>query len=150
MVSAMTRTRPRSMRVSQRLVHIISLLFCPKTMNISLGDVIEVQLPPPATQHHQNPNPNGTPFVYSTFNSSDSISHLIDLFLNNLQSTFDVLYLLFCGNSMPNQTQNTAALHLSHSARLPMLKTRSTTWTWTSLRVGCWKSTWRGRWRPLR
>jgi len=23
------------------------------------GDIIEVQLPPPASQYHQNPNPNG-------------------------------------------------------------------------------------------
>jgi len=24
-----------------------------------VGDIIEVQLPPPASQYHQNPNPNG-------------------------------------------------------------------------------------------
>ena len=34
---------------------------CPFHMNYLFltGDIIDVQLPPPATQHHQNPNPNG-------------------------------------------------------------------------------------------
>jgi len=34
-----------------------------------VGDIIEVQLTPPASQYHQNPNPNGT-FSPQSFRSS--------------------------------------------------------------------------------
>jgi len=47
----------------------------------TFGDILEVQIPPPATQHHQNPNPNAPKhrgFAFITYTSTADAQDAID------------------------------------------------------------------------